>query len=64
MYCFCGQYRGLGIVIYRAFCCCRRKVLVTHENSNIEITGELLQCLAPRAWLNDEVIVLALVSLM
>lgn len=34
----------------------RRKVLVTHENSNIEITGELLQCLRPGAWLNDEVI--------
>ncbi|KAH0992938.1 hypothetical protein GBA52_004421 [Prunus armeniaca] len=34
----------------------RRRVLVTHENSNIEITGEMLQCLRPRAWLNDEVI--------
>ncbi|XAR48696.1 Ulp1 peptidase [Bertholletia excelsa] len=34
----------------------RRKVLVTHENSNIEITGQLLQCLRPGAWLNDEVI--------
>ncbi|XP_050130627.1 ubiquitin-like-specific protease ESD4 [Malus sylvestris] len=34
----------------------RKRVLVTHENSNIEITGELLQCLRPRAWLNDEVI--------
>lgn len=34
---------------------CRRRVLVTHENSNIEITGELLQCLRPGAWLNDEV---------
>ncbi|KAG5555064.1 hypothetical protein RHGRI_012557 [Rhododendron griersonianum] len=34
----------------------RRRVLVTHENSNIEITGELLQCLRPGAWLNDEVI--------
>lgn len=34
----------------------RRKVLVTHENSNIEITGELLHCLRPGAWLNDEVI--------
>ncbi|KAJ9538347.1 hypothetical protein OSB04_031080 [Centaurea solstitialis] len=34
----------------------RRKVLVTHENSNITITGEVLQCLRPRAWLNDEVI--------
>lgn len=34
----------------------RRKVLVTHENSNIEITGEILQCLQPTAWLNDEVI--------
>nr|DAD33303.1 TPA_asm: hypothetical protein HUJ06_012154 [Nelumbo nucifera] len=34
----------------------RRKALVTHENSNIEITGEILQCLGPGAWLNDEVI--------
>ncbi|GFZ21799.1 cysteine proteinases superfamily protein [Actinidia rufa] len=34
----------------------RRKVLVTHENSNIQITGEVLQCLRPGAWLNDEVI--------
>nr|XP_009785328.1 PREDICTED: ubiquitin-like-specific protease ESD4 isoform X6 [Nicotiana sylvestris] len=34
----------------------RRKVLVTHENSNIDITGEILQCLRPGAWLNDEVI--------
>lgn len=30
---------------------------MTHENSNIEITGELLQCLRPGAWLNDEVFV-------
>ncbi|KAH7858317.1 hypothetical protein Vadar_022344 [Vaccinium darrowii] len=34
----------------------RRNVLATHEYSNIEITGELLQCLRPGAWLNDEVI--------
>ncbi|RID72573.1 hypothetical protein BRARA_C04462 [Brassica rapa] len=34
----------------------RRKVLVTHANSNIDITGEVLQCLTPSAWLNDEVI--------
>ncbi|GMP76542.1 hypothetical protein CsSME_00033164 [Camellia sinensis var. sinensis] len=34
----------------------RRKVLVTHENSNIQISGELLQCLRPGAWLNDELI--------
>ncbi|KAL2922906.1 Ubiquitin-like-specific protease ESD4, partial [Bienertia sinuspersici] len=34
----------------------RRKILVTHENSNIEITGEILQCLNPGLWLNDEVI--------
>ncbi|XP_074292273.1 ubiquitin-like-specific protease ESD4 [Silene latifolia] len=34
----------------------RRKILVTHENSNIQITGEVLQCLRPGAWLNDEVI--------
>ncbi|OVA02654.1 Peptidase C48 [Macleaya cordata] len=34
----------------------RRKILVTHQNSNIEITGQILQCLIPGAWLNDEVI--------
>lgn len=34
----------------------RRKVLITHENSNIDITGEILQCLRPGGWLNDEVI--------
>ncbi|XP_057485875.1 ubiquitin-like-specific protease ESD4 [Actinidia eriantha] len=34
----------------------RRKVLVTHENSNIQITGEVLLCLRPGAWLYDEVI--------
>ncbi|GAB2211092.1 hypothetical protein Droror1_Dr00016383 [Drosera rotundifolia] len=33
-----------------------KKVLVTHEGSNIQITGELIQCLRPGAWLNDEVI--------
>ncbi|XP_065863656.1 ubiquitin-like-specific protease ESD4 [Euphorbia lathyris] len=35
---------------------CRRKVLVNHRNSNIDITGEALSCLQPREWLNDEVI--------
>ncbi|KAL0323459.1 UNVERIFIED_CONTAM: Ubiquitin-like-specific protease ESD4 [Sesamum angustifolium] len=34
----------------------RRKVLVSHENSNIDITGEKFQCLSWGAWLNDEVI--------
>lgn len=34
----------------------RRRVLVTHQTSNIQITGEILQCLRPGAWLNDEVI--------
>ncbi|KAK9288513.1 hypothetical protein L1049_016972 [Liquidambar formosana] len=42
--------------VSRAFAANRRKVLVTHENSNIEITGEKLLCLRPGAWLNDEVI--------
>ncbi|XVF66217.1 hypothetical protein PTKIN_Ptkin10aG0017700 [Pterospermum kingtungense] len=32
------------------------KILVSHENSSIDIRGELLQCLRPGAWLNDEVI--------
>ncbi|GAA0158953.1 protease [Lithospermum erythrorhizon] len=34
----------------------RRKILVSHEKSNIDITGEILQCLRPGAWLNNEVI--------
>ncbi|GAB4851292.1 hypothetical protein Ancab_030588 [Ancistrocladus abbreviatus] len=41
----------------------RRRVLVTHEDSNIQITGQVLQCLMPCAWLNDEVINLFLVLL-
>ncbi|MED6187376.1 hypothetical protein PIB30_075830 [Stylosanthes scabra] len=39
-----------------AFSTSRRKILVTHEESNIEISGEKFQCLRPGAWLNDEVI--------
>lgn len=31
-------------------------VLVFHKGSNIEVTGEILQCLLPGSWLNDEVI--------
>lgn len=38
----------------------RDKVLVTHANSNIQITGQILQCLRPCGWLNDEVISLYL----
>eukprot|EP00252_Welwitschia_mirabilis_P004133 TRINITY_DN14338_c0_g1_i1.p1 TRINITY_DN14338_c0_g1~~TRINITY_DN14338_c0_g1_i1.p1 ORF type:complete len:548 (-),score=77.67 TRINITY_DN14338_c0_g1_i1:46-1689(-) len=34
----------------------RKEVVVMHEESNIEITRELLQCLLPGGWLNDEVI--------
>ncbi|CAN6468104.1 unnamed protein product [Victoria cruziana] len=34
----------------------RRECLVFHESSNIEITRNILQCLLPGAWLNDEVI--------
>ncbi|GKB01554.1 ubiquitin-like-specific protease ESD4 [Tanacetum coccineum] len=30
--------------------------VVSHESSNIMITGKTLQCLGPREWLNDEVI--------
>ncbi|KZV24822.1 hypothetical protein F511_26481 [Dorcoceras hygrometricum] len=36
----------------------REKVLVSHEHSNIEITGEKFQCLRPGGWLNDEAIFL------
>ncbi|CAN4094931.1 unnamed protein product [Withania somnifera] len=34
----------------------RRRVLLTHKSSNIDITGAILQCLRPGQWLNDEVI--------
>lgn len=32
-----------------------RNILVSHKNSNIDITGEILRCLKPGQWLNDEV---------
>ncbi|RDY04669.1 Ubiquitin-like-specific protease ESD4, partial [Mucuna pruriens] len=44
------------VEVTRAFSANRRKVLVTHEKSCIEISGEMFQCLRPGAWLNDEVI--------
>ncbi|KAL0838193.1 hypothetical protein Bca101_090083 [Brassica carinata] len=31
-------------------------ILVTHENSNIDITVEKLRCLKPGQWLNDELV--------
>ncbi|KAG4160860.1 hypothetical protein ERO13_D01G023484v2 [Gossypium hirsutum] len=34
----------------------KKKILVSHENSSIDIRGEVLQCLKPGSWLNDEVI--------
>ncbi|GMH29304.1 hypothetical protein Nepgr_031147 [Nepenthes gracilis] len=34
----------------------RRKVLVTHPDSNIQVTVQAFQCLRQGAWLNDEVI--------
>ncbi|KAM7256720.1 hypothetical protein ACFE04_012461 [Oxalis oulophora] len=42
--------------INRAFCSPPGKVLVSHKNSGIDITGEILRCLRPGRWLNDEVI--------
>ncbi|KAK3189616.1 hypothetical protein Dsin_029177 [Dipteronia sinensis] len=39
-----------------AFATANRKVLVTHSGTAIDITGQILQCLRPGAWLNDEVI--------
>ncbi|KFK32447.1 hypothetical protein AALP_AA6G243000, partial [Arabis alpina] len=41
----------------------RMKVLVSHENSNLDITGRTLQCLMPTGWLNDEVVNLYLLLL-
>ncbi|XP_019419967.1 PREDICTED: ubiquitin-like-specific protease ESD4 [Lupinus angustifolius] len=42
--------------VEKAFYAKRKKILVTHENSNIEINAEKFQCLRLGAWLNDEVI--------
>ncbi|KAK2394968.1 Cysteine proteinases superfamily protein [Trifolium repens] len=42
--------------VSRAFSSNRKKILVAHESSNIEIAGEKIRCLLPGAWLNDEVI--------
>ncbi|CAD5326728.1 unnamed protein product [Arabidopsis thaliana] len=32
-----------------------KKILVSHKNSNIDISGGTLQCLRPNQWLNDDV---------
>uniref|UniRef100_A0A7N0T1Z3 Ubiquitin-like protease family profile domain-containing protein n=1 Tax=Kalanchoe fedtschenkoi TaxID=63787 RepID=A0A7N0T1Z3_KALFE len=42
--------------VRRALSVNRNKRLVSHQKSGIEITGEAIQCLRPRTWLNDEVI--------
>uniref|UniRef100_A0A1J3I0U5 Ubiquitin-like-specific protease 1A n=1 Tax=Noccaea caerulescens TaxID=107243 RepID=A0A1J3I0U5_NOCCA len=49
--------------VKRAFSANTQNILVTHVNSNIDITGEILRCLKPGQWLNDEVINLYLVLL-
>ncbi|KAL1334823.1 putative ubiquitin-like-specific protease 1B isoform X4 [Arachis ipaensis] len=49
--------------VARAFSADRKKVLVTHYKSNIEITGGTFQCLRRGGWLNDKVIDLYLVLL-
>ncbi|KAK4801371.1 hypothetical protein SAY86_021858 [Trapa natans] len=41
----------------------RRNILICHEDSGIQITGEIMRCLRPTAWLNDEVINLYLALL-
>ncbi|CAJ1941004.1 unnamed protein product [Sphenostylis stenocarpa] len=43
------------VEVARAFTVNRRKILVAHEKSCIEVSGEKFQCLRPGAWLNDEV---------
>ncbi|MCH99207.1 ubiquitin-like-specific protease ESD4-like, partial [Trifolium medium] len=43
------------VEVARAFSANRKKVLVAHEKSNIEISAEKFQCLRPSGWLNDEV---------
>ncbi|CAH8353313.1 unnamed protein product [Eruca vesicaria subsp. sativa] len=49
--------------VKHAFSANAQNILVTHENSNIDITVEKLRCLKPGQWLNDEVINLYLVLL-
>ncbi|ESQ49344.1 hypothetical protein EUTSA_v10020659mg [Eutrema salsugineum] len=49
--------------VKHAFSANIQNMLVTHKNSNIDITGENLRCLKPGQWLNDEVINLFLVLL-
>ncbi|KAL5163456.1 Kinesin-like protein KIN-13A [Glycine soja] len=44
------------VEVAHAFSTNRKKILVSHEKSGIEISGEKFQCLRPGAWLNDEVI--------
>ncbi|XP_014510319.1 ubiquitin-like-specific protease ESD4 isoform X2 [Vigna radiata var. radiata] len=44
------------VEVTRAFSANRRKILVAHEKSCIEVSGEKFQCLRPGAWLNDELI--------
>lgn len=34
----------------------RHELLILHEETNIEVTRAIIQCLVPGAWLNDEVI--------
>ena len=38
-----------GLILYRS------EILVLHEETNIEVTRAIMQCLLPGAWLNDEV---------
>lgn len=33
----------------------RHELLILHEETNIEVTRAIIQCLVPGAWLNDEV---------
>lgn len=47
----------VGILRFDAYSC-RRAVLVSHTETGIDITGKILQCLRPGAWLNDEVYLL------
>uniref|UniRef100_A0A1D1YMT3 Ubiquitin-like-specific protease ESD4 n=1 Tax=Anthurium amnicola TaxID=1678845 RepID=A0A1D1YMT3_9ARAE len=47
---------GLALRDPERFCLRKHEVLALHEHSNIVITREVIQCLRPGAWLNDEVI--------
>lgn len=53
-------YLALVSLYINRICTCglilnRSELLVLHNETNIEVTRAVMQCLLPGAWLNDEV---------